>query len=162
MVVTIIGILAAIAAPRMSSTSTQATKTAVQATITNVRTAVDCYYAEHDRFPGYDPGTLATSSTDFVRQLTMYSDKHGNTNATKTSTFRYGPYLRPPFATNPMNQLNSVHVKATKGAANPADGSVGWVAVLSDGDFGVSATDAQLDTIGVIDAAVRAKLRVAL
>lgn len=160
MVVTIIGIIAAIAAPRMSNTSSQATSNAVQATITNVRTAIDCYYAEHNRYPGYDPTTFAASSTQFVNQLTEYSDKEGKTNATKTSVYKYGPYLRPPFTTNPINHLNTVHVKATKAAANPPDGSVGWVAVLSDGDFGVSASDGQLDDIGITEPVLKTKLRV--
>lgn len=160
MVVTIIGVIAAIAVPRMSNASTRATTNAVEATLSNVRTGVDCYYAEHNRFPGYNPSTLATSGTDFVLQLTKYSDKQGNTNATKTAAFKYGPYLRSPFPSNPTNSLKTVHVKATEGTTNPADGSVGWVAVLSTGDFGISATDAGLDQIGALDVVVKDRLRV--
>jgi len=37
---------------------------------------------------------------------------------------------------------------------------VGWVAVLADGDFGVSATDAQLDRIGVVEPVGKASVRV--
>ena len=36
--------------------------------------------------------------------------------------------------------------------ANPADGSVGWVAVLSHGFFGISATDSELERIGIKEA----------
>jgi len=38
-------------------------------------------------------------------------------------------------------------VKAAPADADPAEGSVGWVAVLSHGYFGISATDSELDTI---------------
>lgn len=160
MVVTIIGVIAAIAVPRMGNASTRATTNAVEATLSNVRTAIDCYYAEHNKYPGYNPSTLATSGTDFVDQLTKYSDKQGNTNATKTTTYKYGPYLRAPFPVNPTNNLRTVHVKATKATADPANGSVGWVAVLATGDFGLSATDAALDQIGAVELVVKGRLRV--
>ena len=51
--------------------------------------------------------------------------------------------------TNPTNGLATVKVKADPAEADPADGSVGWVAVLSHGYFGISASDADLDVIGV-------------
>lgn len=159
-VVTIIGIVAAIAVPRMSSTATHATANAVQATLMSVRTAIDCFYAEHNKYPGYDPANGAPDGVNFVKQLTMFSDATGNPNATRSSTFKYGPYLRSPFPVNPANNLATVQVKKLRTDPNPADGSVGWVAVLADGDFGVSATDAQLDRIGVVEPLGKASVRV--
>lgn len=149
MVVTIIGIVAAIAVPRMAQASSRATASAIQATLATVRKAVDCYYAEHGRYPGYDPasGVVETAGTSFINQLTMYTDESGNPNGTYGSPFFYGPYLRKPFPRNPINKMDTVHVKATPAVADPADGSVGWVAVLSHGYFGISATDSDLDTI---------------
>jgi prepilin-type N-terminal cleavage/methylation domain-containing protein len=158
-VVTIIGIIAAIAAPRMSSTSSHATANAVQATLMNVRTAIDCFYAEHNKYPGYDPANDAPDGVNFVKQLTLFSDAKGNSNATRSSTFKYGPYLRSPFPINPANNLATVTVKQTRTDADPGAGSVGWVAVLSTGDFGVSATDAQLDKIGVVEPVGKASVR---
>ena len=159
MVVTIIGIVAAIAVPRMSNASASANANALQMTLTNVRKAIDCYYAEHSKYPGYDPTTEAANGAEFVKQLLMYSDAKGRTQATYGGGYVYGPYLRAPFPTNPTNSLKTVHVKANPGAANPADGSVGWVAVLSNGDFGISATDAALDNVGVIKIEMKAELR---
>ena len=159
-VVTIIGIIAAIAAPRMSSTSTNATANAVQATLMSVRTAIDCFYAEHNKYPGYDPAANdAPDGVNFVKQLTMFSDATGNANATRSTAYKYGPYLRSPFPVNPANNLATVQVKKLRTDPNPADGSVGWVAVLADGDFGVSATDAQLDKIGVVEPLDKSSVR---
>ena len=157
MVVTIIGIIAAIAVPRMSNVTSRASANALEATLANVRKAIDCYYAEHNRYPGYAPANGLPSDDDFVKQLTMYSDSKGNTNATYGSPFLYGPYLRKPFPTNPTNDLDTVSVKATPADPSPAAGSVGWVAVLSHGYFGISATDADLDDIG-IDEVVKKEL----
>jgi len=159
MVVVIIGIVAGIAVPRMSTTASHASANALQATLMNVRTAIECYYAEHNKYPGYDPANGSANGVHFVNQLTMYSDASGNGNATRSATYKFGPYLRKPFPVNLANNLATVHVKETRAAANPGDGSVGWVAVLSTGDFGVSATDAQLEQIGVIEALGKAGAR---
>jgi len=149
MVVTIIGIIAAIAVPRVSSGATSASANALEATLTNVRKAVDIYYAEHGNYPGYNPSDGSPDGTWFHNQLLMYTDDKGNTNAARTAVYRFGPYLRAPFPRNPSNKLDTVHVKATEAAPNPADGSVGWVAVLSNGDFGISATSVELDRLGI-------------
>lgn len=148
-VVTIIGIVASIAVPRMSQGSRNASAAALAATLESVRTAIDMYYAEHGPYPGYVPGTGSPDGTKFVEQLLMYSDAQGNTNATYGGKFVYGPYLRAPFPINPVNNLAKVHVKAKPGDADPVAGSVGWIAVLSHGYFGISATDPELDQVGV-------------
>jgi len=152
MVVTIIGIIAAIAVPRVSSGATSASANALEATLTNVRKAVDIYYAEHGSYPGYNPANGSPDGTWFVDQLLKYSDDTGNTNAARTAVYRFGPYIRAPFPKNPSNKLDSVHVKATEAEPSPADGSVGWVAVLSNGDFGISASSTDLDRLGIIKA----------
>ena len=148
MVVTIIGIVAAIAVPRVSSASAGASANALRATVANVRKAVDIYYAEHGRYPGYDPANDAPDGAFFADQLLMCSNTKGETSATCGAAFGYGPYLRPPFPKNPTNKRSDVHVKATPADPDPADGSVGGVAVLSHGYFGVSATDVDLQRIG--------------
>jgi prepilin-type N-terminal cleavage/methylation domain-containing protein len=150
-VVTIIGIVAAIAVPRVSDAARRASSSALQASVTNVRKAIDCYYAEHGKYPGYVPGTTTPDGDRFVEQLLRYTNARGDTNTTYGHPFVYGPYLRPPFPVNPTNQLDTVHVKATPADADPAEGSVGWVAVLSHGYFGISASDTDLDEVGVKD-----------
>jgi len=149
MVVTIIGIVAAIAVPRMSTVTTRASADALRATLAAVRRAIDCFYAEHGKYPGYKPSNAAPSGNEFVAQLTIYTDLRGTSSPAYGYPFIFGPYLRAPFPANPINGLSTVHVKATPLAPEPANGSVGWVAVLSDGSFGVSATDTQLEEVGI-------------
>jgi len=158
-VVVIIGIIAAIAVPRLTSASGDASAKALKATLTNVRKAIDIYYAEHGSYPGYTPGTTTPENKQFAKQLTLYSDLAGNTRATYGNPYIYGPYLRAPFPTNPTNNLKTVVVKANPGDADPVAGSVGWVAVLSTGAFGISASDTSLGDIGITDPTLRAGLR---
>lgn len=148
-VVVIIGIVSSIAVPRISNASRGAQTAALSATLASVRTAIEAYYAEHQKYPGYIPKTTTPDDARFVDQLLLFSDVHGGTSATYGGTFVYGPYLRAPFPSNPINNLKTVKVKPTPGTADPLAGSVGWVAVLSHGYFGISATDAKLDDIGV-------------
>jgi general secretion pathway protein G len=159
MVVTIIGIIAAIAVPRMSDATKRASGSALRATLTNVRKTIDCYYAEHGSYPGYIPGNSTPDENYFVNQLVAYTDLKGETSATYGYPYIYGPYLRAPFPTNPTNDLNTVHVKALPTDANPADGTVGWVAVQSTGAFGISATDSDLDIIDILDPARKSRVR---
>src|SRR5207302_1986912 len=81
----IIGIIAAIAIPRMSRGTSGAAESALSADMSTWRHALDLYQAEHD-------GKYPTDNTTIVAQLT------GNTDASGTigsgTNFPYGPYLR--------------------------------------------------------------------
>lgn len=155
-VVVIIGIISAIAVPRFSRAAASATAAYVDATVSAVRRAMSHYYAEHGQYPGADPDTGVPDQADFVNQLLLYSDQAGHTNATRVAPFIYGPYLRPPFPTNPFNDLDTVGVKAV-----PSDlislKSTGWIAVLSNGDFGINASVAELDGVNLDKNKVQAK-----
>ena len=146
-VVVIIGIISAIAVPRISGAARSSTAHSLAATLTNVRKAIDQYYAEHSKYPGYDPTTGNPDADAFAAQLLMYANEGGNTNQTRTFPYIYGPYLRKPFPTNPFNNLDTVHVKAAPADTDPSKGSAGWVAVLSNGAFGINATTAELESI---------------
>ena len=159
MVVTIIGVLASIAVPRLSGAATGANSAALQATLAGVRKAIDMYYAEHGLYPGYDPSVKTPNGDWFLKQLTMYSDDDGNTSVAFSTTYKYGPYLRKPFPTNPTNDLSTVLVKATPSAPDPAAGAYGWVAVLSHGYFGILATDADLEDVGIDDVEIKKSVK---
>ncbi len=134
-VIVIIGILAAIAIPRLSRGASGASESAVQANLKAVRSAITLYAAEHkNTFPGPDPN-------DVVEQLTMYSDIDGNTNATKTSQYRFGPYLLAippcPVGENAYKaSANEILIDDTNSPPTPNAGSgEGWVYNPDTGEF---------------------------
>ena len=158
-VVAIIGILASIAVPRMTRAAADAEANALEATLANVRKAIDHYYAEHGSYPGYHYVSKAADDDAFVDQLLMYTDEHGKPNAAPTPTYCYGPYLRSSFPRNPESRLQTVFVKAAPSDPDPPDDTFGWIAVLSHGYFGVSLTDAELDEIDILDPILKDKVR---
>ena len=83
MVVTIIGIIAAIAVPHVSQATSRASSNALELSVTNVRKAIDEYYAEHGKYPGYVPGTTTPDGDSFVEQLLMYTNRMGDTNSAR-------------------------------------------------------------------------------
>lgn len=151
MVVTIIGLIAAIAAPRVGGFASKASTAALEANLTQVRRSIDVYYAEHGSYPGAAAGTQTPNNQAFIDQLLQFSDRSGNVALSGSTTYKYGPYLRGPFPTNPTNGLSTVYMKLNLSDADPADGTYGWIAVLSTGDFGISASDSDLEDVGIID-----------
>ena len=125
-VVVIIGIIGAIAIPRMGSAVEKSGDSALSANLAVLRSAIDLYSTEH--------GGTFPSATTIVDQLTLYSDDAGATAATKDSTHIFGPYLRsvPPLP-----------VGAKKGATGiaAADGAtIGWIYTDSTGDIRANTT----------------------
>lgn len=147
-VVVIIGVIAAIAVPRFSQATASATATFIEASINTVEKAMAHYYAEHGRYPGYNPANGSPNDDAFTEQLLTYTDETGNYTATRGRPYIYGPYLRPPFPKNPFNKLDTVKVIQDPDDAY-AEGSTGWVAVLSTGEFGINATAAQIDKVPI-------------
>src|ERR1041385_314186 len=85
-VVVIIAIIGAIAIPRMSRGAAGAADSALTGDLATIRKAIDLYAAEHGgAFPG---------QATITNQLTLFSDQNGNTQATKDTTYIYGPYIR--------------------------------------------------------------------
>jgi general secretion pathway protein G len=101
-VVVIIGIIAAIAIPRMSRGTAAAGDSALSGNLTVLRNAIELFATEHG---GNFPETIGTSGTDTIeKQLTQYTDDQGKTAASKTGAYIYGPYLRklPPVTVGPV------------------------------------------------------------
>jgi len=106
-VVVILGIIAAIAIPRISSSSQAAGTSALRANLQTVRNAIDWYYTEHgNTFPGVKaaggPYGAAGSANAFINQLTMYSKSDGTVSADKDPAFPLGPYIRGTFPRVPV------------------------------------------------------------
>ena len=120
-VVVIIGIIGAIAIPRLSRGAEGASDSALAGDLAVLRNAIDLYATEHG-------GTYPTVA-DFEDQLTTYTDASGNTNASKTSTFLYGPYIRkvPNLKVGDEKGKNTIAAAAAVGVA--------WVYDASSGDI---------------------------
>lgn len=127
-VVVILGILAAIAVPKLSNASQMARESTLKDDCRFLRTQIIVYQNQHNGvYPGYPAGNPAQTPTeaDFLAQLTSYTDDTGNTSSNPSTVFKNGPYLtRMP--ENPINSLTSVKIIAPAGTMTP-DGSTGWV-----------------------------------
>lgn len=155
-VVVIIGIIAAVALPRFSGMDRRNKRAAVTADLTVVRGAIDLYYAEHGRYPGYNPANGVPDGTWFVKQLINYSDDAGEINGSRVFPYVFGPYLRPPFPTNPLNAQATVRVIPNAGSGIPAADTSGWFAVLETGQFTINTSAATVAVDAIDQAAVEA------
>ena len=122
-VVVILGILAAIVIPQFTQASSEAKLNSLCSDLQTLRSQIELYKVQHnDNFPV--PEAAGTWNL-----MTMYTDAAGNTNATKTAVFKYGPYLeRVP--ENPFNDKSTVDVDGTIG-----DSNAGWEFNTSTGEF---------------------------
>ncbi|HSV15387.1 MAG TPA: prepilin-type N-terminal cleavage/methylation domain-containing protein, partial [Tepidisphaeraceae bacterium] len=97
-VVVIIAIIGAIAIPKMSRGAQGAGDSALMQDLSILRSALDLYNAEHPT------AALTSSSTSaqVLAALTTYSDALGNANPIKSTTYIYGPYVKPPLPSLPV------------------------------------------------------------
>ena len=159
-VIIILGVIAAIAIPRISSGSKNAGDAALRANLATLRNAIDWYYGEHNMiFPGAKLdglGNAAESYEALVSQLTMYSKADGSCSADKNSAFPFGPYLRNGFPNltvglnagkNTVNIVNQV----TPLTSTPANGN-GWVYNVATGQIIANADQVGNDGTTTFDA----------
>lgn len=127
-VVVILGILAAIVVPKMSNASQTARENTLRDDLRFLRTQITVYSSQHGEItPGYPGGNTGQSptSSDFVAQMTNFTDIVGNTSTTGSATYAFGPYLsRMP--ENPLNGLSTITIVTGSGAMT-ADGTTGWL-----------------------------------
>jgi len=139
-VVVIIGIIAAIAIPRMSRGTAGASDSAVAGDLAVVRNAIDLFAAEHGgKFP-----TIA----NVENQLTQYTDGSHTTApvATKDATHIYGPYLRdvPPLPVG-TNKTKTTFTGTAPGATAE---DAGWYYNETTGEIRANCTDTETDDGG--------------
>lgn len=113
-VVVIMGVIAAIALPRLSSASENAARNAVAHDRAVLQRAIDMYAAEHR---GDLPHTGAATKTFFVLRLLARTDENGNIQKDGP----YGPYL----SAVPVNRVNGLATIRRDGPA-PGANTHGW------------------------------------
>jgi type II secretory pathway pseudopilin PulG len=121
MVIVILGVIAAIAIPRLSRGSQGSSDTACVRDVQVIQKAIDLYAAEHNgAFP--NPAMIAD-------QLTLYTDHTGATSKAKTPAHPFGPYLRtvPPLPTGPNKGASNISAAPGVGVGwiyDPAEGTI--------------------------------------
>lgn len=115
----IIGVVSAIAIPRLASASENSRVAALKASLKALDTATEFYAAEHEGLlPCHTPeGDVETDGDALAKRLMI------RTNADGTSSLQamFGPYLRA-MPLNPYNQLATVRVDGDA----PGKGLAGW------------------------------------
>ena len=120
-VISVLGILAAIIVPTFSDAGEKARESALKTDLTKVRTQIEVYKSQHkDQLPAYS-GEL---STDFERRMTSKTDRDGYAGSD------YGPYLNK-IPKNPYNGKDSVRIDGSAAGAN----TDGWRLNSSNGIF---------------------------
>jgi general secretion pathway protein G len=133
-VVVILGILAAIAVPKLTNASQTARQNTLKDDVRFLRTQIAVYMSQHkDIYPGYPAGDASATPTadTFVNQMTMYTDDFGNTSATQSALYRHGIYLQR-MPENPINGLTTILI-VDPGSLPAPDGSTGWIYQPSTG-----------------------------
>ena len=135
-VLVIIGVLAAIAIPRMSRGAEGAADTGLIGSLAVVRSGIDLYAAEHT-------GAFPTFAS-FVAQMTTFTDDLGATSVTKGGAFIYGPYLRniPVIPLGPEKGQNGV-------GAPGGLGTVAWIYDDTTGEI-IAGTTTEADVTGTL------------
>lgn len=113
-VIALLGILATVVLLNLGGSDVKAKEASLQSNLETLRTAVDLYRSDHGFYPGgtgdADNGSL--TSQLFMDKLTQYTDGTGNTSTSKTTVFKYGPYLKE-FPSEPFTSTTTVTIAAT-------------------------------------------------
>lgn len=147
--VVILGVLAAMAIPRVSQGATDRAESGLKTDLAVLRTAIELYYHDHGAYPGQKPagsGAPEAGTAAFVRQLTQYTDAEGHASPTPSETSCHGPYLEHGIPTCPVSPVcPSARVYLIAGVAVPAHsqaaGDAGWIYNCETGYIAANSRD---------------------
>jgi len=134
-VIVILGILAMVIIPQISTSTDDAKLSTLQTNLNSMRNAVELYYAQHnsaypgDVVPTTKPADVITVADAFVAQMTRYSDVNGNISNSKDATYKYGPYIKgSSLPTNPFNDKSDITIDITETdiTVKASGGATGW------------------------------------
>lgn len=128
-VIVIIGIIAAMAIPRLSRGTAGAADSSLAGNLAIIRNAINIYEAEHN-------GSYPTEA-DFEDQLLTYTSLTGATNATRTATYLYGPYLQaiPPCPVGDQTSPTAVAFDSINSPPSVTADTGGWIYNPNTGEF---------------------------
>ena len=130
LVVTILGILAAIVLPIFQGNVATARESASKSNLMTLRSQIDMYMLHHNGYPpGYEDGAgvpIATVTLQLIGTTTLTGSASPST--VPSDPFLYGPYVKkiPP---NPFNKLSTIAyvAEATLFSAAVDGTSSGWL-----------------------------------
>jgi prepilin-type N-terminal cleavage/methylation domain-containing protein len=138
-VVIILGILAGIVIPNITSVTTISRETNLKENLSKIRAHIQVYRNQHADFPSGD---------DFGAQMTKRTNFTGGTSDTRTDVYRFGPYLEqmPP---NPITSTVAVRKSTNPAEAfPPGDADGGWWYNEVTGAFFADLKDSHADQDG--------------
>lgn len=140
-VVTILGILAAVVIPTFQGQTTSARESAAKDSLKTMRTQIELYKLQHDGVPpGYVNGVAAPTSTlqlQFIGTTTIIG--LASPNKIPTAPFLYGPYVKK-LPENPFNNLTNIAYvdEATDFSAAVDGASSGWLYKKETGEIRIN------------------------
>lgn len=140
--ITIVGILAAIAIPRLSQGAQTAGPAATARDLSVLQTAIELYAIEHSNtLPGQNgDGTNAAKTVEaFANQLTQFTDWQGRVSPKRTPEYPLGPYLLhriPELKAGPKAGTAEVYMVTDQSKLQYTPGrDVGWIYNVATGDI---------------------------
>ncbi len=130
----IMGILATVVVLNFAGSDTGAKEESLKSNVAILREALDLYKSDHGWYPCESSDWNSKgSATNFIRQLTEYTDASGRPRTTKTTKFKYGPYLKK-FPEDPVSGLSTVYIdrknervlKTLSRVVSKGSGKGGW------------------------------------
>lgn len=150
-VVSILGILAAIVLPHFQDYQRQAREAAIKDVLRTVRSQIELYKIQHNGLsPGYakmGAGAPTPADSAFVNQLIGTSALTGMASVSKVPAGIYvcGPYL-DKLPVNPFNNLNTFKIVTDL----VADDTTGWLYKRDTADIRVNKTGTDLAGVAYV------------
>jgi general secretion pathway protein G len=154
LVVSILGILGALAMPMYQNHATQARESAAKSDLSTMRAQIELYKLQHNNVPpGYVDGAAADLAT-LELQLVGTTTRTGAASANKVRVdpYQFGPYLKR-IPDNPFNDLSTIaYVAAGADMAAAADGtSSGWLYKRETGEIRLNYTGTDSEGMAYTD-----------
>ena len=157
LVITILGILAALAMPTFQGNVATAKESAAKSNLMAMRTQIELYKMEHNQYPpGYVNGAEAPIQTVSLQLIgTTTVTGQASPSTIPTDPFLYGPYLKkiPP---NPFNKRSDILYVAGADSFSSAVSAVeptasGWLYKKETCEFVMNWTGTDSDGVNYYD-----------
>jgi prepilin-type N-terminal cleavage/methylation domain-containing protein len=154
-VVTILGILAAIVIPEFQGHAAESRESAVKSSLHTVRCQIELYKMQHNNLnPGYYNTTSTAVPSMLANQFIGTSRLTGLAVPSKTPAdpYLYGPYLMQ-MPVNPFNNLNTVTIvtDGTTDFSAVANDTSGWLYEKTTGTFKVNYSGTDSNGVAYVD-----------